>query len=157
RGFFGVSRISEIYDTVSAKAPADWEKQFASSSLYQEYVAKRIGAVESGRADTPSPEAGAAAAVVVPPARRHPPVWDQFRILVARYLELIGRDRNGLRLLFLQAPIVAIVILCGFVNKPYEEKILVPRRLEPGERETLVQLAEMQKEFFEQNKALIEK
>jgi hypothetical protein len=62
-------------------------------------------------------------------------------------LELIARDRYGLRLLLLQAPIVGLFILCGFMGKPYEEKVLVPRKLEPHEREMLKNIAEAQREF----------
>jgi ABC-type multidrug transport system ATPase subunit len=49
--------------------------------------------------------------------------WHQFRVLTARYVELIASDRRGLRLLLLQAPIVAVFLLVGFMNKNFQERV----------------------------------
>jgi ABC-type multidrug transport system ATPase subunit len=169
RTYFGVSRISEIYDTLAAKEPEAWEQQFRASELYRAYVAGRlVGACDEPQADAKrkqgdlSESVGAATVAdasvslshMVPPAprRKRFPFWHQFRILTARYLELIGRDRKGLRLLFLQAPIVAVFILCGFVHKPYQEKILVPRKLDETEREFVTDLSDVAKQLIEQYK-----
>ncbi len=154
RGYFKVSRISEIYDGLSAREPDDWEKQFRACSLHEEFVAKRLGAVPEAAGGEGTGNAAEAAgsslsglSLMVPPsaAKKHPPFWHQFWVLTLRYLELIGRDRNGLRLLLLQAPIVALFILAGFVGKPYEEKVLVPRKLDDREREILKLLAKGEK------------
>ena len=59
--------------------------------------------------------------------------WRQQRDLYARH-DHQGRDR------YRYAPIVAAFLLLGFVNKPYELKIIAPRRMEPVEREALEQL-----------------
>jgi ABC-type multidrug transport system ATPase subunit len=70
-------------------------------------------------------------------------VWEvghQFRVLTARYLELIWQDRRGLRLLLLQAPIVALFLLLGFVAKDYNQQVPYPRPLSPEERRMLVAL-----------------
>src|SRR5439155_19231565 len=40
--YFGVPRVSEIYDRLAEKAPEEWEKEFAASSLHQEFVDKRL-------------------------------------------------------------------------------------------------------------------
>jgi ABC-type multidrug transport system ATPase subunit len=150
RPYFGVTRISEIYDSLAAKQPDDWEKQFAECSLYKEFVEKRLSADHGPANDKvePSPSGSVTA---LPAARRHFPFWHQFWILTVRYLELIGRDRYGLRLLLLQAPIVGLFILCGFMGKPYEEKVLVPRKLEPHERDMLKNVAAAQREFKKQH------
>jgi ABC-type multidrug transport system ATPase subunit len=50
-------------------------------------------------------------------------LWHQLRVLTARYVELVYSDRRGLRLLLLQAPVVALFLLAGFVQKPFEETI----------------------------------
>jgi ABC-type multidrug transport system ATPase subunit len=71
------------------------------------------------------------------------PLWHQFRVLTARYAELIWRDGRGFRLLLMQAPIVAIFILLGFVGKDYEKKLPVPRALKPEERDTLTKVAKV--------------
>jgi hypothetical protein len=77
-------------------------------------------------------------------------------VLLARYLELIWNDRHGLRLLLLQAPVVAVFILLGFSNKPYQQKILAPRKLTARERERLKELAAQVRQTYERNKAAID-
>jgi ABC-type multidrug transport system ATPase subunit len=69
--------------------------------------------------------------------------WHQFRILTARYVELIRGDRRSLRLLLLQAPLVALFLLIGFVHKDYDATIPIPRPLQPGERRVLEGLQAM--------------
>jgi ABC-type multidrug transport system ATPase subunit/pSer/pThr/pTyr-binding forkhead associated (FHA) protein len=67
--------------------------------------------------------------------------WHQFRILTKRYVELTCGDRRGLRLLLLQAPLVAVFLLIGFINKDYRGEVPLPRPLTDSERRllTLVQ------------------
>jgi hypothetical protein len=76
-------------------------------------------------------------------------VWHQFRVLTARYAELTFSDRRSLRLFWLQAPIVAVFILLGFVNKPYDErlKVIPTRNLTEDERE-IVHVVEQRAEEF---------
>jgi ABC-type multidrug transport system ATPase subunit len=62
----------------------------------------------------------------------------QFFVLTWRYLELIWGDRRGLRLLLLQAPIVSLFLLLGFVGQPYRESIPILRKLTDEERDALV-------------------
>jgi hypothetical protein len=67
-------------------------------------------------------------------------VWEsahQFRVLTARYVELIWRDRRGLRLLLLQAPVVAAFLLLGFLGQDYRSPMPILRRLTADERHTL--------------------
>ncbi|MBI3407000.1 MAG: ATP-binding cassette domain-containing protein [Planctomycetes bacterium] len=151
RTYFGVSRLSEVYDSLGAREPQEWETRFVTSSLHKEFVAKRLGSdfvpipastpTTSGDAGFATQRAPMAAVSSPPPSnRQHFPFWHQFKILTARYIELIFRDRGSLRLLFLQAPIIALFILCGFAGKSYEEKILVPRKLEENERQALADI-----------------
>ncbi|HEY7313104.1 MAG TPA: ATP-binding cassette domain-containing protein, partial [Gemmataceae bacterium] len=66
--------------------------------------------------------------------------WHQFRVLTGRYVELICSDRRGLRLLLLQAPLVAVFLLIGFVNKDYRSEVPMPRPLTDSERRMLTLL-----------------
>jgi hypothetical protein len=68
------------------------------------------------------------------PQPRHPPFWHQFSVLATRYTELTWGDPRSLRLLLLQAPIVALFVLLGFARRDYEHKVLVPRKLTDSER-----------------------
>src|SRR5262249_30177943 len=63
--------------------------------------------------------------------------WHQFRVLTARYVELILGDPRSLRLLMLQAPLVAVFLLVGFVHKDYGSKIPLPPPLSAHERHVL--------------------
>jgi ABC-type multidrug transport system ATPase subunit len=46
--WFGVSRISDIYDRLQEKDPAVAEKEFVASSLYREFIADRLASSASG-------------------------------------------------------------------------------------------------------------
>ncbi len=134
--YFGVNHISEIYDRLLEKDVDTWEREYRASTLHEQFVAKRLA-----QSDALSSPAGAPGArtpwrptppprVPAPPAPEQaptkpprPPFWHQFRTLTSRYTELMAGDRRSLRLLFLQAPIVALFILAGFAHKPYEQRI----------------------------------
>jgi ABC-type multidrug transport system ATPase subunit len=187
--YFGVHRISEIYDRLSEKSPDEWARAFAGSVLYQEFVHERLAAptiVPSGRsAEVPHelvPETPPAADVPEVEPLPAAPRWlgalgesgrmralaqgpalaerfraltarylrwreflapfveglHQFRVLTARYVELLWGDARGLRLLLLQAPLVAAFLLVGFLHKDYDSKVPLPRPLAPGERRVLI-------------------
>lgn len=61
----------------------------------------------------------------------------QFRVLTFRYLDLILSDSRGLRLLLLQAPIVALFLLLGFLDKDFQSTMPVPRHLTGEEKKVL--------------------
>jgi ABC-type multidrug transport system ATPase subunit len=64
--------------------------------------------------------------------------WHQFRVLTARYAELMLGDRRGLRLLALQAPLVAVFLLVGFTFREYTRPMPLLRPLTDAERRTLL-------------------
>jgi hypothetical protein len=68
--------------------------------------------------------------------------WRQFVVLSFRYADLILGDRRNLGLLALQAPLVAVFLLIGFANKPYDRQVPVPRALTADERDALTQVKE---------------
>ncbi len=176
--YFGVKRVSEVYDRLLDQSPEAWEQDFRQSSLYEEYVAKRLAeGLRPTLADEVDPEpevpelparlqvflnnlGGAAAALpskfpllaqrlhelteaaerarkLVRPASE---AWHQFKILTRRYTELILSDRRSVRLLLLQAPIVALFVLLGFFDRPYESLIPTTRHLTREERQALLGL-----------------
>jgi ABC-type multidrug transport system ATPase subunit len=207
-GYFGVKRISDVYDRLGEKDPSVWEKQFAASEFHQLYIAQRLAEpaqrldhspeVPSGPIPIviPSPEAEESAdkaeageakvegpAPAPAPSRtrdrlagllsdsfrvaalsRLPPLadhirhlttrylrfqnllspvyesWHQFRVLLARYLELTFGDRRSLRLLLLQAPVVGIFLLLGFLDRPFQASMPLPREMTAQERAMLTAL-----------------
>jgi hypothetical protein len=172
--WFGVPRISDVYDRLQEKDPADWEREFAAGPLYREFVADRLAAAAPPPASEP-PRAGAPVRLaslladgrkLVSPSNWPPladriraftarklrarelvaPVrdaWHQFRVLTARYAELMTRDRRGFVLTLLQAPLVAAFLLVGFAGKDFRARIPFPRPLDDAERNTLAALEEL--------------
>jgi ABC-type multidrug transport system ATPase subunit len=167
--FFGVGRVSEIYDRVARGQADEWHTRFLESREYDEYVVKRLLPVLDKPAEIVVPvlpaEPGERSRLSglladLPPLAeyfRHldvrsswknllRPVRDmrnQFRVLTQRYVELIWRDGRGLRLLLLQAPIVAAFLLLGFVGKSFDQPMPLLRPLSDQERRTLVVLRAM--------------
>ena len=137
--YFGVAHINAIYGRLAEKTPPEWEKDFTACSLYREYVADRLASAPAGSIMRPDLAAPAPAPAAVPRSTERPQrqLLHQFRVLTARYLELIWHDKRTLRLLFLQGPLLSLVILLGFINKPYQNEILSVRRLTTAERATL--------------------
>jgi ABC-type multidrug transport system ATPase subunit len=157
-GHFGVNRLSDIYDRLGDKQAEHWEETFLRSELHQEFVLKRLKEKTPDAEPASNPDFRAtgefcllpnASGVAPVPASKdpersfRPPLWHQFKVLTRRYADLILGDRRSLRLLLLQAPIVAVVVLLGFANKPYDELVPIPRKLDPSERSTLEALAEI--------------
>ncbi len=189
--YFGVRRVSDVYDRLAEKSPEEWAEVFTASALYQEFVHDRL-ASEDVKEVEPIAEPAAISVVFNPPkapetpAAGPPPAedqgprptlvsqsrqlpalaqapplaerfrartarflrlrerlaplwegWHQFRVLTGRYVELIRGDPRSLRLLLLQAPLVAAFLLVGFVHKDYDSKIPLPRPLTDEERRVL--------------------
>jgi ABC-type multidrug transport system ATPase subunit len=184
--YFGVHTLSQVYDRLAAKEPAEWHAAFAASRYHKEFVEDRqaeggmgaeVGQTEATvdgakpqaasepearivPRDAESVEAGGTRGMTTPAPKNAPRSagarswyrrgrrfarsvrlgWHQFRVLTQRYVELLLRDPRSLRLLFLQAPIVAIFLLVGFAHKPYQDEMPVARQLEEGERQILAQV-----------------
>jgi ABC transport system ATP-binding/permease protein len=120
--YFHSGRVGEIYDRLAEKSPETWEKEFAACSLYRTFVEKRLASAPAETMlslagpipSTPTIQPGASAH-----KQPHHPFWHQFHVLTARYLELLWRDPRTLRLLLLQAPLVATIIFLSFLNKDF--------------------------------------
>ncbi|HJT76990.1 MAG TPA: ATP-binding cassette domain-containing protein, partial [Gemmataceae bacterium] len=162
-GYFGVKRITHIYDRLRERDAAAWQAAFRDSDYYGRYVAGRLAGAEApvippapAEAETePGQEPETTPGVYPLPAEAvpglvpgseetarpyHPPLWHQFRVLTARYAELIWGDRRNFWLLLLQAPAVGLILLLVSVRMPFQEKIPTTRRLDAAERQTLEDL-----------------
>ena len=88
--FFGVDDYDGIYTALPERTPAEWSADYEGGR-----EAAVIRAPERGEV-VPGP----------PPVRSK--VMPQLRLLVSRYVKLMGRDRRNLLLLLGQAPILAL-------------------------------------------------
>ena len=100
--YFGLTRLSDIYDVLATQPAADWSKRYQASPLYQRYVRARL----SGAALAPT---------LATPTAAHFPVqrsnsWHQFKILTRRYIDLMLADRRSLAIVLLQAPVIGMVV-----------------------------------------------
>lgn len=90
--FFGTDNLVDVYNMVSAQ-PEDWRGRFAAAAAAP---AAQMPAAAPARAGGGRGE------------RR--PFFYQLGVLCARYLRLIGNDRQKLLILLLQAPLLAALI-----------------------------------------------
>lgn len=102
-GYFGIGRLSEVYELLENRPAAEWAEKFRVSSFHETYIARRM--------HTPitQPVARQAAAPEAPATSG----WFDLRqavTLMRRYLDLMAADRRNLLILILQAPLIALVI-----------------------------------------------
>jgi ABC-type multidrug transport system ATPase subunit/pSer/pThr/pTyr-binding forkhead associated (FHA) protein len=86
-------------EQISEEVAEEWKRRFQQTPQYQNFVVKPLSGL---RRD----------AQTVAPARRRPTVTDSLRqwaTLARRYMEVLGRDKMNMLILFGQAPIVAIL------------------------------------------------
>jgi ABC-type multidrug transport system ATPase subunit len=150
--YFGVQRISEIYDRIAGRDLDEWHAQYRKSDLHRDFVERRLGNEAAAAADsgpgrlvlqTDSPGHSAVLTAAEAPVRvrpQRPPLWHQFRVLTARYAELLWSDRRSFPLMMLQAPAVALILLVGFLNKPFQDTLPYLRHLTDRERNVLLVL-----------------
>jgi ABC-type multidrug transport system ATPase subunit len=100
-GYFGIERLSDVYEALESKPATFWAEKFQSSSFYQLYVEKRKTpdninpAQTQNQAQTPTKKLFG---------------WQQTYTLMCRYIELLMSDKRNMLFLILQAPLVALVI-----------------------------------------------
>jgi ABC transport system ATP-binding/permease protein len=106
--YFGKTDFAEIYSALepteeSPDIPQLAEAKFKQSPEFARYVGDPLSQGPAGHV-----KAQTHTEALKPPQRGDP--WRQFRILVARYLELIKNDRVNLAILLLQAPIIGLIL-----------------------------------------------
>jgi ABC-type multidrug transport system ATPase subunit len=153
--YFGVRRIGDVYDRLAEKDAVTWEQAFRESKYYAEHVAGRLRPPDSkvvppaeGNAAVPEDRTHIGRVVPVEqgpagPRPVRPPMWHQFRVLTARYAELMWGDRRSFWMLVLQAPAVGLILLLAFLNAPFQERIPAPRKLKDSEREVFQALEQV--------------
>ncbi len=105
--YFGVQRLSEVYERLESQDARTWGEQFRQSDHFRRFVTARrsqdVGTDEPKRPAAPSSQAAA----------RRGGGWRSVRqtwILTRRYVDLLFADRLNLAMLLLQAPLIALVV-----------------------------------------------
>ncbi len=118
--YFGAEKFADIYTAIEAEpAMTIWPQRFQGTMQYHTNVVGRLAAagigVNGATGTTGAHRAAMATAQARPPAARQDSSFRQFGILGRRYLETVVRDRsNLLTLLFVQAPLIALLITLAF-------------------------------------------
>ncbi|MDO8614386.1 MAG: ATP-binding cassette domain-containing protein [Dehalococcoidia bacterium] len=129
--YFGVPDFDAIYEKLEGElSPEEWGERYRRSAQYEKFVVDRLQS-QYGALVRPPParpggdgEGGTPAAARAP-ARRGRRVSGllQFRIMAARYLRIIARDRVNLGLLFLVAPLLASIDLIAWPRDVLDPRI----------------------------------
>ena len=103
-GFFGLKRMSDVYEALESQPVESWVEKFLLSPQYQQYVVQRLSDTSSTTRRT-----GDGASTVT---RRRGPWFDlkQAFTLMRRYCHLMWADKRNLAILLLQAPLIAAVV-----------------------------------------------
>lgn len=101
--YFGIARLSDVYELLESRPAKEWAARYQASPNYQRYVVERLN--KHRQAQNPAP--ATAEAVSKPKSGSS---LRQTRTLMARYLALIAADKRNLLILFLQAPLIGLVI-----------------------------------------------
>lgn len=109
RAYFGKTDFAEIYGALeptedAPNAPLEAEERFKASSDYQKYVTALMK-----DASVSNMHRCKQARECQRPRRSNR--WQQFCLLSLRYLELLKNDPGNLLILFLQAPVIALLIV----------------------------------------------
>ncbi|MBV8822514.1 MAG: FHA domain-containing protein, partial [Ktedonobacteraceae bacterium] len=107
--YFGKADFAEIYSALEPSEgnkdiPSQAEADFKKSQDYQTYVVAPLQQGPAGQAQAVMPTVS-----IKQPKRGNP--WRQFTILSRRYLELLRNDMGNLAILFLQAPVIGLLLL----------------------------------------------
>jgi ABC-type multidrug transport system ATPase subunit len=117
--YFGVGRISQIYDSLESRPPDEWATRFEASKYRVRYVTERMAWLS--HAETGSP---VAARESTSPREQRKEFWRQFKVLTKRYAVVILRDWKNVAILFCQAPIIAVLIGAVFQNDAHSGRLV---------------------------------
>jgi ABC-type multidrug transport system ATPase subunit/pSer/pThr/pTyr-binding forkhead associated (FHA) protein len=109
KAYFGKTDFAEIYSALepieaNPTIPEEAENRFKASPDFQKYVVAPLNQGPAGRASTTEHTVA-----VKPPKRGNP--RKQFSLLSLRYMELLRNDVGTLLVLFLQAPVIGLILL----------------------------------------------
>ncbi|MCK9608778.1 MAG: ATP-binding cassette domain-containing protein [Methylomonas sp.] len=104
-GYFGVNRLSDVYELLESNSADFWAQRYRSSGIYNHYVLERMNREAAGQ----QADHSSLGLQLLRPRRS----WFDMRqtaTLIRRYFDLILADKKNLSILLLQAPLIAIVI-----------------------------------------------
>lgn len=104
-GYFGIERLSDVYEVLESKSANFWADKYQTSSFHQLYVEKRKTPVDKLHFQTTSQNH-----IQTSSSAKKLFDWRQTYTLMSRYIELLMADKRNILFLILQAPLVALII-----------------------------------------------
>jgi hypothetical protein len=102
--YFGTSDFNSIYEKLEKeKSPAEWAEQYRNSAQYREFVVARAPGKSTGVAE------GQRSAAKPGAAGRQISAVSQFLILSRRSINVLVRDKFGIILMLLLAPVLSVL------------------------------------------------
>ena len=102
-GYFGIGRLSDVYEMLESKPAVFWAEKYQDSSFHDLYVEKRKTSIAKAKTHHPTTRRSSDVTKKLFDLR-------QTYTLTSRYVELLMSDKRNMLFLILQAPIVALVI-----------------------------------------------
>lgn len=110
--YFGVSDFAEIYKKIAVeKSPDEWSRLFIKSSLYQNNIGSRLSKISAVSENKNLVKNMEAQHRVVKASS-----LKQWWVLTKRYARILSMDRKNLFILFIQAVVIASMIVMVYVN-----------------------------------------
>ncbi len=103
--YFGVQRLSEVYELLESGHETLWADKFRLSTHYQTYVNDRLARIDSEQRNSDYSKD-----IVIQKSNQHWFDLRQMMTLMLRYIDLIFADKKNLLILLLQAPLIALII-----------------------------------------------
>lgn len=103
-GYFGIDRLSEVYELLESRPASYWADKYKSSSFYDAYIEKRL------KLSAPRDHETIRKTSPRPTGNKWLQSWRQTKTLMLRYCELILSDQKNLLIMVLQAPLIALII-----------------------------------------------
>ena len=128
-GHFGVHRLPDVYLAIEDKPAGHWAARWRERVEEDRALATQQG---GGAPDGARAQGAAALATVSIPGFRR-----QFATVFGRELEAVVRDRRGLGMALLLPMVLAFVVLVGFSTVRFDNRIMLTRLLDPGEKDVL--------------------
>jgi len=129
KGYFGISRLGDVYRKLASREREDWHQQFRGSPYFQRYVVDRMPA------DTVDDDKAPA---TVPPLQRGASSLRQARILIRRYASIWRGDILALVATLGQSLLVALLLGAVFGNL---NDLTAPRKRVPQSLNILLLLS----------------
>lgn len=112
--YFGVQRLSDVYELLESSLGNTWEEKYRQSAFYKSYILDRLtNHVHNTSTTHQLTELNTVKTIAS---------WFDWRqtiTLMHRYLDLIVSDQKNLLILLLQAPLIAVVIGLVFDTKGF--------------------------------------